>query len=119
MSLSGRSAQAWLPPRIRRVPRHAEVYLSGHCQAQEVHAAIRANLRKAHGDGIGNSTRIIYGGQCRLTCSCAYAHSGSVKPDNVDSLFAKADVDGFLVGGASLIAADFLRIINAKSSKSA
>jgi len=69
-------------------------------QAQEVHASIRAGLRKGLGDKVADSTRIIYG--------------GSVKADNCDSLFAKADVDGFLVGGASLVAKDFLAICNAK-----
>lgn len=48
-----------------------------------MHAEIRAALRKTHGDQVSTATRIIYG--------------GSVKADNCDALFAKADVDGFLV----------------------
>jgi len=69
-------------------------------QAQEVHAALRAFLSKTSGDKISRSTRIIYG--------------GSVKADNCDSLIAEKDIDGFLVGGASLKGSDFLRILNAR-----
>ena len=66
-------------------------------QAQEVHHAIRRQLV-----GIGSATtaervRIIYG--------------GSVKPDNIDALMAEPDIDGALVGGASLDAASFARIV--------
>jgi len=61
-------------------------------QAQEVHAFVRKRL-----ESIGASqVRILYG--------------GSVKPDNAASLFAMPDIDGALVGGASLKAQDFLRI---------
>ncbi|WP_317930191.1 triose-phosphate isomerase [Halioxenophilus sp. WMMB6] len=60
-------------------------------QAQEVHAAIRQQLQ-----ALGASTRILYG--------------GSVKAGNAKELFAMADIDGALVGGASLIAEDFLAI---------
>jgi len=67
-------------------------------QAQEVHAHIRAVLRRAAPDGIADRVRILYG--------------GSVKPSNVDELMACADVDGALVGGASLVADDFLRIVH-------
>ena len=66
-------------------------------QAQEAHLFIRAQLKKIHGDGFAAGTRILYG--------------GSVTADNVDSLMAQADVDGALVGGASL-KKDFLRIMN-------
>ena len=65
--------------------------------AQDAHAFIRSCLR----DGFGNaaeSIRIQYG--------------GSVKPENVDSLMSQADIDGALVGGASLAAASFARIVN-------
>ena len=67
-------------------------------QAQEVHAAIRAQLAKTYGDGFAQATRILYG--------------GSVKDTNVDEIMAKEDVDGALVGGQSLIAEKFARIIN-------
>ena len=67
-------------------------------QAQEVHAAIRAYLAKTYGDDFAAATRILYG--------------GSVKDSNVDEIMAKADVDGALVGGQSLIAEKFARIIN-------
>ena len=67
-------------------------------QAQEVHAAIRAYLAKTYGDGFAQATRILYG--------------GSVKDTNVDEIMAKPDVDGALVGGQSLIAEKFVRIIN-------
>lgn len=65
-------------------------------QAQEVHAFIRALIKEHYDADIAAQTRILYG--------------GSVKPDNVDGLMAQADVDGALVGGASLHADDFARI---------
>ena len=67
-------------------------------QAQEVHAAIRATLAKLYGADFAQATRILYG--------------GSVKDTNVDEIMAKPDVDGALVGGQSLIAEKFTRIIN-------
>jgi len=64
-------------------------------QAQDVHAAIRAQL--ARGDAAAaQRTRILYG--------------GSVKPGNAGELFAQPDIDGGLIGGASLVAADFAAI---------
>lgn len=70
-------------------------------QAQEAHAFIRALLAEHYDAKIAGATRILYG--------------GSVKPDNVDGLMAQPDVDGALVGGASLKAADFARIANFRS----
>ena len=67
-------------------------------QAQEVHANVRAYLAKAYSPAFAEATRILYG--------------GSVKDSNVDEIMAKADVDGALVGGQSLIADKFARIIN-------
>ena len=67
-------------------------------QAQAVHAFIRSQLVR-HDATIANSLRILYG--------------GSVKPANAAELFAQADVDGGLIGGASLVAADFLKICEA------
>ena len=61
-------------------------------QAQEVHAGMRRQLGAA-----GEITRILYG--------------GSVNPENAEGLFAQPDINGGLIGGASLQAADFLRII--------
>ena len=66
-------------------------------QAQEVHAMIRKMLGGLYGEATAQKIRILYG--------------GSVKPDNVDSLMAKPDIDGGLVGGASLKASDFARIV--------
>lgn len=66
-------------------------------QAQEVHQAIRSLLGELGGGAVAASTRILYG--------------GSVKPDNVDELMRQPDVDGALVGGASLDAESFARII--------
>jgi triosephosphate isomerase len=66
-------------------------------QAQEVHARLRGDLRDLFGQAVANDTRILYG--------------GSVKPSNVDGLMAMADIDGTLVGGASLDEADFHRIV--------
>jgi triosephosphate isomerase len=65
-------------------------------QAQEVHAAIRKILREL-GGAIATEVRIQYG--------------GSVKPDNAAELMSQPDVDGALVGGASLKASDFLSIV--------
>lgn len=67
-------------------------------QAQEVHAAIRRYLAAKYGAEFADATRILYG--------------GSVKDSNVDEIMAKEDVDGALVGGQSLIADKFARIIN-------
>lgn len=67
-------------------------------QAQEVHAFIRALLSELYDEKTAAATRILYG--------------GSVKPENVDNLMSQPDVDGALVGGASLKAADFARIVN-------
>lgn len=67
-------------------------------QAQEVHAAIRAYLGKTYSAAFAGATRILYG--------------GSVKDTNVDEIMAKQDVDGALVGGQSLVAEKFARIIN-------
>lgn len=66
-------------------------------QAQEVHAAIRGELALLFGKPVSEDTLILYG--------------GSVKPSNVDGLMAMPDVDGALVGGASLDEADFHRIV--------
>lgn len=70
-------------------------------QVAEVHAAMRQELKARFDDGEG--FRLLYG--------------GSVKPDNAKSLMAVADVDGALVGGASLKANDFWPIIEAKGFK--
>lgn len=68
-------------------------------QAQEMHAFIRNFLSEEYGDRIAESTSILYGGSC--------------KPSNAQDLFAQKDIDGGLIGGASLNANDFLAIINA------
>jgi triosephosphate isomerase len=66
--------------------------------AQEVHAFIRERLTRQFGAAAAEAMRIQYG--------------GSVKPDNVDGLMARADIDGALVGGASLIPESFARIVH-------
>lgn len=66
-------------------------------QAQEVHAFIRGRVARSHGDPAAALVRILYG--------------GSVKPENVGTLMAQADLDGALVGGASLDPASFLKIV--------
>lgn len=68
-------------------------------QIGEVHDFIRSRLVRRFGEGLGLSTRILYG--------------GSVKPTNAADIFAVSNVDGALVGGASLKASDFTGIINA------
>lgn len=67
-------------------------------QAQEVHAAIRSTLATLSDQQTADAVRILYG--------------GSVKPDNVDGLMVQADIDGALVGGASLQAEAFARIVH-------
>ena len=67
-------------------------------QAQEVHAFIRERIAAKHGRPVADVLRILYG--------------GSVKPDNVKGLMALPDVDGALVGGASLKADSFLKLVN-------
>ena len=71
-------------------------------QAQEIHAAIRAELVKAIGAKEAAKMRILYG--------------GSMKPDNAKELIALPDVDGGLIGGASLKAPDFWAIAEAANS---
>ncbi len=65
--------------------------------AQEVHGFIRSQVKDLFGPEIAGAIRILYG--------------GSVKPDNIDVLMAQADIDGALVGGASLDVTSFERII--------
>ena len=67
-------------------------------QAQEMHAAIRELLQEKYGNEIAAGTPILYG--------------GSVKPGNAGDLFTQGDVDGGLVGGASLNAEGFTQIAN-------
>lgn len=71
-------------------------------QAQEVHAALRGRLAK-RAPALAQATRILYG--------------GSVKPDNAAGLLGCADIDGALVGGASLDAAAFSKIVAAAPSQ--
>jgi triosephosphate isomerase len=68
-------------------------------QAQEMHAYIRSVLKNQYGDPTAQQVSILYG--------------GSVKANNARELFSSKDVDGGLVGGASLIAAEFIEIIKA------
>jgi len=68
-------------------------------QAQEVHSLIRRSLRGTFGDAVADGIRLQYG--------------GSVKPDNAAELMSQDDIDGGLIGGASLKAADFAAIVNA------
>ena len=70
--------------------------------AQEVHAALRARLTGSFGASVADATRLLYG--------------GSVKPDNAADLAAQADIDGSLVGGASLEAASFAAIVKAAAA---
>ena len=71
-------------------------------QAQEVHALIRATLAKLVGAETAETVRIQYG--------------GSMKPSNAAELLAKKDIDGGLIGGAALKAADFAGIISAAAA---
>ena len=69
--------------------------------AQDIHHALRKLLKELYNDETAGRTRIIYG--------------GSVKPDNIAGLMAKPDIDGALVGGASLDAESFASIVKFKS----
>jgi triosephosphate isomerase len=66
-------------------------------QAQEVHRFLRSQIGKSFGNGLAKSIRILYG--------------GSVKPNNISELMAMPDIDGALVGGASLDAETFSKIV--------
>ena len=66
--------------------------------AEEAHALIRGFARKVQGKSLADGLRILYG--------------GSVKPDNVSGLMAREDIDGALVGGASLKPESFAAIVN-------
>jgi len=68
-------------------------------QAQDMHAFIRKTLAEKYGHDIAQEVSILYG--------------GSVKPNNAKEIFSKPDVDGGLIGGASLKAEDFFAIVNA------
>lgn len=68
-------------------------------QAQEIHMFLRSVIATQYGEAIANEIPILYG--------------GSVKANNAKELFSCPDVDGGLVGGASLVAADFIEIIKA------
>jgi len=68
--------------------------------AEQMHAFIRSRIRAMFGDSVAEETRILYG--------------GSVKPDNTAALMNQVDIDGALVGGASLEAESFGRIVNYK-----
>ena len=68
-------------------------------QAEEIHAYIRGVIADKYGKEVADNTSILYGGSC--------------KPSNAAELFAKPNVDGGLIGGASLKCADFMGIVNA------
>ncbi len=68
-------------------------------QAQDMHAFIRKTLADKYGSSVADEVSILYG--------------GSVKPANAQEIFGKPDVDGGLIGGASLKAEDFFAIVNA------
>ena len=68
-------------------------------QAEEIHAFIRSCVAEKYGEAVAEDTSILYGGSC--------------KASNAPELFAKPDIDGGLIGGASLKAADFKGIIDA------
>jgi triosephosphate isomerase (TIM) len=100
-ALAGASAGAW----DRFVIAYEPVWAIGTgrtatpAQAQEVHAHIRARLRERAGDAAARTIRIQYG--------------GSVKASNAEALLREPDIDGALVGGASLDAGEFVTIVKA------
>ena len=70
-------------------------------QAQEMHAFIRSVIAEKYGQAVADETSILYGGSCNAK--------------NADEIFSQPDVDGGLIGGASLKAADFFEIIKARA----
>lgn len=68
-------------------------------QAQDMHAALRNHIASHYGQAVADATPILYG--------------GSAKPSNAVELFACPDVDGGLIGGASLVARDFVEVVKA------
>ncbi len=68
-------------------------------QVQEMHAFLRSFIAKRYDDSLADKISILYGGSCN--------------PSNAEQLFSQKDVDGGLIGGASLNANDFISIINA------
>jgi len=71
--------------------------------AEQMHSFIRVRIREMFGEEVAAGMRILYG--------------GSVKPDNIAELMNEADIDGALVGGASLEAASFAKIVNYKENR--
>jgi triosephosphate isomerase len=71
--------------------------------AQEMCAALRARISAVHGHAVAGSMRILYG--------------GSVKADSMPAIMAEPDVDGALVGGASLDASEFVRICRYREAR--
>ena len=69
-------------------------------QAEEMHAYIRSLVAEKYGKQVAEDTTILYGGSCN--------------EKNAEELFSKPDVDGGLIGGASLVAEKFVAIINAR-----
>ncbi len=67
-------------------------------QAQEIHAEIRRAIADKYGAEIAGNVSVLYGGSC--------------KPGNAKELFVQPDIDGGLIGGASLVAEDFISIVN-------
>lgn len=72
-------------------------------QAQDVHAFIRQTLVEKYGQEVAENTTILYGGSCN--------------PSNANELFSQTDIDGGLIGGASLKSRDFLDIVKVFNSK--
>lgn len=71
-------------------------------QAQEMHAFIRNWIKSKFGSDLAESTTLLYGGSC--------------KPSNAHELFSQPDVDGGLIGGASLNADDFMKLVEIRNS---
>lgn len=71
--------------------------------AEQMHSFIRSRIQEMFGDTVAEGVRVLYG--------------GSVKPDNIAALMNEADIDGALVGGASLEAESFARIVNFREDR--
>ena len=97
IALEGFAPRSPLAEELKRTLEQNAAVVSSPAQAQEVHALIRRLAAALATADVAAGLRILYG--------------GSVKADNIDGLMAQADVDGALVGGASLQAESFARIV--------
>lgn len=107
--LAGGTRNLTLPEAARIIVAYEPVWAIGTGRtatpeiAEQMHSFIRSKVREIFGDGVADEMRILYG--------------GSVKPDNIRLLMDQPDIDGALVGGASLEPGSFAKIVNFKEDR--